>query len=147
MIVIYQVEIKRNKTDTYEIMSSSFTFTVQHIIRHLMAWNLHLVLFSLLITDSKPEWPWGSALWESTKRAELCEQSDKVSGWEILAPARPHRSATMCSDMRQVQIDCCCNWLRQHRNTWVYLSLHSQTNCCQSSLGTLLQRQSLNKLT
>lgn len=87
--------------------------------------DLHLVLFLPLLTDSKPEWPGGSALWELTgaNRAEIWEQSNKESGWEILALARPCRSATMCSDKRQVQIDCWCKWLRQHRNTWVFLSL------------------------
>lgn len=111
--------------------------------------DLILSCSSFSITDSKPEWPWGCAPRKLTavNRAEIWEQSDKVSGWQILAPARPHRSATMRSDKRKGQIDCCFNWLRQHRSTWVYSCLRSQTNCCQSSLSTLLHHRSLNKLT
>lgn len=46
------------------------------------------------------------------------------------------------------KLGCCCNWLRQPRNTWVCFDfVCSKTNCCQSSFGIPFQCQTLNKVT
>lgn len=73
------------------------------------------------------------------------------SWWEILAWARPHRSTTMCSDKRQVEIDCCsnfldstgtpdCAWVYTHRPTAV--SLHFAP-CCTARDLTNWHRQAV----